>query len=51
MQQELALRQNALINLKHYARTRVSFENTIFGKRISGIETIVEREFIPLRNR
>ena len=34
--------------IRHYSATKISFENTVFGRRISGIETIVQREFIPL---
>lgn len=36
------------VYIRLYSSTRVNFENGLFGSRVSGIETIVGREFIPM---
>ena len=40
--------RKAGVKIVEYSATRMSFENGVFGRRISGIEMIVQREFTPV---
>ena len=33
--------------IRQYTGTKISFDNGFFGRRISGIESIVQTEFMP----
>ena len=47
-EQIVKIAKQAGVYIRQYTATRINFENGLFGRRISGIETIVSREFMPL---